>query len=297
MKKYTYPLVLSSFIILLFSSCATPRLEMGEQSNPIRDISNFQDCFTIMEKMFKRPLPLKEGLNFSNVKDLDELESLYGNSSFIDTQRNSSNQKILDVNKKTRELFKAPLRTDTPDGFTNYATKEELDLIYNDAANEKVHINHSCYDPKGTVGFCFGRATIVHMEALIRGMNPDSIRKIWIVGEMQGGWGHHVATMIKGKDGWNVLDPNLGRVVTIEEWIKAYEPYKLKTAKQELMLFVSRADRFGPYSSQNYTGVDLFNTTTTHYERSEDFYRGYFTDYFESLDKERKEVKKFPVRK
>ena len=54
---------------------------------------------------------------------------------------------------------------------------------------------------------------------------------------------------------------------------------------------------FGPYDSQNYSGVNLFNTATAQYDRSADFYRGYFQDYFEALNKERKEVKKFPVRK
>ncbi len=167
MKNPTYKLELhSSLLLLLFiiSSCATPRFEMGEKSNPIRDIANFQDCFKIMETMFERPLPIKAGLNFSTAKDLDELESLYGNASFLETQAFLENKKILEINTKTRELLKAPLRTDTPAGFTNYATKAELDLIYKDAASEKVHVNHSCYDPKGTVGFCFGRATIVHME-------------------------------------------------------------------------------------------------------------------------------------
>jgi len=283
------------FILLSLSSCASTHFEMGVQT-PLRNIANFQDCFKTMETFFESPLPLKEGLTFSTAKDLDELESLYGNASFIDTQRSLANSKILEINKKTRELLSAPLKTDTPEGYTNYATKEELNLIYKDVTNEKVHVNHSCYDPKGVVGFCFGRATIVHMEALIRGMNPDSIRKIWIAGDMEK-WGHHVATMIKGVDGWYVLDTNLGRVVRAEEWIDYYKPYKSKKATSDIMVFITRADRFGPESSQNYTGINLFNSNTSHYERSLDYYRGYFADYFESLDKERKEVKKFPVRK
>jgi hypothetical protein len=266
-----------------------------DEGKDARAPANFQDCFKIMETLFERPAPIKPGLTFENAKDLDELESLYGNNSFIDIQRELTNDRIIALNKETRKVLTAPLKTDTPDGFTNYVTKEEGDLLYKELAQDKVHQNHACYDPKGTVGFCFGRATIAHMEALIRGLNPDSIRKVWIAGDMDK-WGHHVATMVKSKDGWYVIDTNLGRLVTIEEWIDYYKPYKKKGAK-EIMVFISRADRFGPYDSQNYNGVNLFNTTTTNYDRSADFYRGYFQDYFEALDKERRIVKKFPVRK
>ncbi len=289
--KFVFFLLLASCV----ASCAHAPFEMGLKV-PVREIANFQDCYKIMETFLVRPIPLKAGLTFATAKDLDELESLYGNASFIETQRSLPNAKILEINKKTRELLSAPLRTDTPDGYTNYLTKEELDLIYKDAANEKVNVDYACYDPKGAIGFCFGRATIVHMEALIRGVNPDSIRKIWIAGDMDK-WGHHVATMIKGKDGWYVIDSNLGRVVKAEEWIDFYKPYKSNKSAKDIMVFITRADRFSPEHAQNYSQINLFNTATNFYERTEDYYRGFFVDYFDSLDKERKEVKKFPVRK
>ena len=281
--------------ILILSACTTKAPRFEKLSYIDRNPANFQDCFKVMESFLEKSASSNHNFVQSNVKSLGELEASYGNFSLIDIQKNLSPEKIQESNKKTLELLENSLETDTPDGYTNYLTKEELDLIYKELAQDKVHLNHSCYDPKGTIGFCFGRATIVHMEALIRGVNPDAIRKIWIAGDMKQ-WGHHVATMIKGEKGWYVIDTNNGKPVLAKDWLAFYQPFKNKNAK-DIMVFVTRADRFGPYDPQSYTGINLFNSNTSHYERTADFYRGYFYDYFETLDKERLEVKKFPVRK
>lgn len=248
-----------------------------------------------MENFFVKPPIPNHGFAQYQMKSLDDLEASYGNFSLIDIQKKFTAEQIRESNKKTLELLEAPLTTDHPTGYTNYLTTSELDVLYKELANDKVHLNHACYDPKGTVGFCFGRATIAHMEALIRGVNPDAIRKIWIAGDMRE-WGHHVATMVKGEKGWYVIDTNNGRAVPVKDWVAFYQPFKNKNAK-DIMVFVTRADRFGPYDTQSYTGINLFNTNTSHYERTADFYRGYFYDYFEALDKERLVVKKFPERK
>lgn len=290
MKTY---FILSALVLL--SSCASNSLKFDEYTFAHRSPANFQDCFKVMEKFFTAPPATASSFVYTPAKSLDELEASYGNLSLIDIQQKLSPGQIKISNKRTMTLLEQPLKNEQPDGYTNYATDEELALIYKELESDKVHLNHACYDPQGTVGFCFGRATIAHMEALIRGMNPDAIRKIWIAGDMKQ-WGHHVATMIKGEKGWYVIDTNIGRPVTADEWLAFYQPFKSQNAK-DIMVFVTRADRFGPYDTQSYTGINLFNSNTSHYERTADFYRGYFYDYFEALDKERLVVKKFPVRK
>lgn len=281
--------------VLFLTSCALNSIKLEEQHLGQRSPANFQDCFKVMEKFFIAPPVKPQSFRATEVKSLDELEASYGNLSLIDIQKELSAEEIRASNNKTMELLNSPLKTDHPNNYTNYATEEELALIYKELENDKVHLNHACYDPQGTVGFCFGRATIAHMEALIRGMNPDSVRKIWIAGDMKQ-WGHHVATMVKGEKGWYVIDTNNGKPILAKDWLAFYQPFKNKNAK-DIMVFVTRADRFGPYDTQSYTGINLFNSNTSHYERTADFYRGYFYDYFEALDKERLVVKKFPVRK
>ena len=149
-------------------------------------------------------------------------------------------------------------------------------------SNSKVNKNHYCYDTKGTIGFCFGRATIAHMEAVVRNVNPDAIRKIWIAGDM-GVWGHHVATMIKTEKGWLVLDTNVGHPISTVEWIAKYMPMKMKNTN-DIMVFSTQAGRFSPYDTQTYNAINLFNTHSEEFNKASDYYRGYFHDYFEDLD-------------
>lgn len=130
------------------------------------------------------------------------------------------------------------------------------------------------YDPKGNFGFCFGRATAVHLEALRRGVARPRIMKIWGVGPMQGGWGHHVATLVAAKEGgWWAIDPEIGRVVSGVEWIQWLKSEQ-ENAASPLVFFVSEGERFGP-SPGKYTPVDLYGTGT------DDIYNGYFRDLIE----------------
>lgn len=68
------------------------------------------------------------------------------------------------------------------------------------------------YDPSGEIGFCFGRAMAAHLLALRMGLSPDSIRKIFIVGDLRSAdgvaWRFHVAALVRGTDGaWHAIDP------------------------------------------------------------------------------------------
>jgi len=137
------------------------------------------------------------------------------------------------------------------------------------------------YDPNENIGFCFGRATAVHLEALGKPykLHPSAIRKIWVFGPMKGGWGHHVATIVltrKNPEGHTfvVVDPVTG-VITAEKWIKDIRKNYQISAKDPLMYFVTDPSRFGPYPGK-YTRMDLFGPDKGN--RDTDAYRGYFDD-------------------
>lgn len=219
---------------------------------------------------------------FSKARTLDELEASYGGESLIDIQRALSDDEIKKNNANIKKIFATPLTLKPIEGKKPFVTKEEASVIYTAMATSNVHKKHDCYDTTGTIGFCFGRATIAHMEAIVRNMHPDAVRKIWIAGDMEK-WGHHVATMVKTENGWLVLDTNVGRAITTDEWIAMYMPFKAKGAS-EIMIFVTQAGRFGPYGTASYNAVDLFNTNSLDFNKAQDYYRGYFHDYFEDLD-------------
>ncbi|MFN9069231.1 MAG: hypothetical protein ACK5V3_18555, partial [Bdellovibrionales bacterium] len=84
---------------------------------------------------------------------------------------------------------------------------------------EKLHnysINHPIvgmsalakYDPTNEIGFCFGRALFVHLELLRRGVSKDSIKKVFVVGDIveqlngqEIRWQFHVATAVRDTQG------------------------------------------------------------------------------------------------
>jgi nitrous oxide reductase accessory protein NosL len=275
-------------ILFLSISCSTPKVHLDEY---VRSPASFQTCFQLLSNFFPDQAVENKKIHFLEAKSLNEIEQFYQNYSLIDIQHHLSNEDILKNNDHLVKLLSLPLKTEKDEKFATEVSLDQAEIILKEVTNSRPNKNHMCYDPKLKIGFCFGRATMAHMEALVRGVHPESIRKIWIAGDMKE-WGHHVATMIKAKDGWYVIDTNLGRVVKAEEWIKFYEPMKAPKAKS-IMVFVTRADRFGPYDTNSYSGINLFNSNNDIFNRDLDYYKGYFHDYFEDLDRKIDTIEKF----
>lgn len=219
---------------------------------------------------------------FSNAKNYDELEALYGGENLIEIQRRMSDSEILANNANVKKIALDPYEVKAIVDKNTKITTADTNLIYAATANSQVNKNHFCYDRKGTIGFCFGRATITHMEAIVREIHPDLVKKIWIAGDM-GVWGHHVATMLYTEKGWMVLDTNISRAVSVDHWIEYYMPQR-KSGAKEIMVFITQAGRFGPYDNRPYNAVDLFNTQSEDFNKAKDYFNGYFHDYFNSLD-------------
>ena len=235
------------------------------------------------EMMAYRPISGPAAWVYSDAKSLTELEQKYGGTSLLYIQTQLSNEEIAKNNLNIRTLSKLPHKPEPIKGKMDTVGSHDTQVIYDAMEESEVNKNHHCYDTKGTIGFCFGRATIAHMEAIARNIHPDSVKKIWIAGDMKE-WGHHVATMIYTDKGWMVLDTNIGKPVTVDFWLDYYKPFKNPKAEKEVMAFVTQAGRFGPYDTRAYNAVDLFNTNSAEYNKAKDYFNGYFHDYFESLD-------------
>lgn len=82
----------------------------------------------------------------------------------------------------------------------------------------------SKYDPQGIIGFCFGRAMTVHLLARRMGLAPDSIRNLFVIGDLRSGdqpeWRFHVTSLVKGADGrWHAIDPIMDGPLTVDQWM------------------------------------------------------------------------------
>ena len=138
------------------------------------------------------------------------------------------------------------------------------------------------YDPRGSIGFCFGRAMTMHIEALRFGLHESSVRKIFVVGDLDN-WQFHVATIVKGENKkWYVLDPFFLRAVTIDTWVKRW---KKKDQKGNMQIYITNAERLSAGSNHVYDFVDFYFSG----------YKNYFRDllayYDETLPKIRKNEK------
>ncbi len=87
------------------------------------------------------------------------------------------------------------------------------------------------YDPKGEIGFCFGRAMAVHLLARKTfQLDSDSIKKLFIIGDLRSGqnpeWRFHVTTLVQGgsravsEPVWYAIDPIMDGPMKLEDWVK-----------------------------------------------------------------------------
>lgn len=137
------------------------------------------------------------------------------------------------------------------------------------------------YDPRGNMGFCFGRAMTAHLLALESGVHKDSVLKLFAVGSFKTGdtsWRYHVTTIVRGVDGdWWTIDTVFGYPMRPAEWYKKM----LAMDRGDMNLFVTEAKRFDPTNTLPYSRSDNLSL---------DSYRGYFTDllhYFRGEAKKR----------
>jgi hypothetical protein len=148
------------------------------------------------------------------------------------------------------------------------------DLLLFSINQHPVVSEYNLYDYRDgmSIGFCFGRATYVHLALLMAGVNKAAIKKVWAVGPMSTGdtdWQFHVATVVKGlNDQWLAIDSFTGEVLPVESWFKKMQA----VAKDNtLRLYASEPRKFsvslGEYSRVQ-LGLDL--------SKDQDWYTHYF---------------------
>lgn len=189
--------------------------------------------------------------------------------------RDKSAEDIMMMNAKTLAAIEAeiPLGSATKKSQISYETAEMLRQQINE--NPIVRpMNDKYSQPDVSIGYCFGRATFVHLMLLKMGVQKSSIQKIWAVGSMKAGgisWQFHVATMAySAKDGWLVIDSNHSHPMRVADWMKYYYS---QSGDGRVRFYATDAQKFtfelGKYSRVQ-LGLDL--------ARSKDWYKHYFKD-------------------
>ena len=126
------------------------------------------------------------------------------------------------------------------------ADAELIELVYRDLVENAVakEQNAPQFDPKGDLGFCFGRALWVHHLLRKKQITQADIAKLFVVGKLNYRdlmWDFHVATLVRGKDKtWWAIDSLYEKPLPAAEWMTRAE--KLGANKKRPELFFALTD-------------------------------------------------------
>lgn len=203
----------------------------------------------------------------------------------------NSNESIRWHNTELFRLLAQPFQSKFPDGPCRHNngkifSKKRNSFTYSEAAQLLEQLrNHPIASPRATanrddgdgIGFCFGRAYHVHMDALRYACaKPDVVKKLWVVGlsktdsGSRKGWAHHVTTIVKATEGgWWTIDPIAAKTpIQASDWMIRFQSFN--EPSKDAMFFVTRAQRFAPSSALPYRSIDLKDELN--------YYKGFFND-------------------
>lgn len=106
------------------------------------------------------------------------------------------------------------------------------------------------YDPSGQLGFCFGRALLVHYLLLKAGVKQEDISKVFLAGQLRVAgrmWNFHVAVVVRsGPQKYLVVDPLFEKPMTLEDWRAKTSAFDIKGKYSRARYYVTDARKFLP---------------------------------------------------
>lgn len=98
------------------------------------------------------------------------------------------------------------------------------------------------------IGFCFGRALLVHYLLLKAGVPQHELAKVFTIGQLmvEGQlWRFHVGVLVRDfKHGFLVVDPLQERVLPYKEWIEINKNYDVKGSLSRARFYVTDPRKF-----------------------------------------------------
>ncbi len=109
------------------------------------------------------------------------------------------------------------------------------------------------YDEGDQIGFCFGRALLVHYLLLKHGIPRNRIRKIFALGDLLligQFWRFHVAMAVEDKQGLLVVDPLYGEPAMVKDWMDNVEMLDVKRPLSRTRFYLTDPRKFMPASGE-----------------------------------------------
>jgi hypothetical protein len=112
------------------------------------------------------------------------------------------------------------------------------------------------YDQGGQIGFCFGRALLVHLFLLQAGVPQDDVVKVFNLGQLRVErqlWSFHVTVMVRdSRDGFLAIDPLQSAPLPYREWLELNARYDIKGRFSRARFYATDPRKFlpafGPYA-------------------------------------------------
>lgn len=154
-------------------------------------------------------------------------------------------EQVKSLNAKTLEALEAGKAESAVADYTAIANRVLAEARKNPVTNLKNTYHRA---RGGEIGFCFGRALLVHYLLLEAGVPQRELAKIFTLGQLvvQGQlWKFHVGVLIRdSKSGFIVVDPLQDRVLPYKEWIEINKKYDVKGALSRARFYVTDPRKF-----------------------------------------------------
>jgi len=200
-----------------------------------------------LNKSPSAPLPASQQLA-DDLSALNQAEMKAIKAKAPKGSRDVVNRFFHDEVTKLNDAALAPLKA--PNAGKDYGKLAEQALA-KVAANPVAKVESTqSYDATGQVGYCFGRALLVHLFLLQAGVPQDDMLKIFNLGDLiveKQPWKFHVAVLVKdAKAGWLAVDPLQGKAMPYEEWIAANKLYDVKKKLPRARFYTTDPRKFLP---------------------------------------------------
>jgi hypothetical protein len=163
-----------------------------------------------------------------------------------------------------------------------------LELLKANPIAGSEHIKN--YDADREVGFCFGRATYVHMELLRRKVLPEHIVKIFALGNLRSRnekWEFHVVIAVLGSENtWWVIDELSKDILNLKDWMDQFKAYSKNPKEPRIRYYITDAAKFHP-------ALGAYKNEELRFE----YYNNYFVDlekWFEKNPVQDKDFSSWP---
>lgn len=231
------------------------------------------NCFNRLSKLIKKQhIPFNEERNLLELDSLLQIESKLGDANLIHYRKMRSDSGIIEINELTFKLLSKETllqRAVNEKGLSISTIKEIFESLTRSSRLSERGVSDAKCD---RFGFCFGRASMVHFEALSKSIPSDLIKKVWMIGKVKS-WRYHVATILRSGSDWYVLDTDSG-LMKIDNWVAKYNKQNLIEGRNRpLMYIVTEASRESYFDSSSYKSKNFFS----------DQFEGYFYRFFEDL--------------